>query len=152
MASSLQAHGRHASTEDQYETQEEIFSLDLLIDRVEELQRINQLEAIQELTRKNSLLQQVAVEYQRQWCCTIDLLDKAQEAVLVLQRTVEHFSAKNEAAERAWLASWGMKDLKQTCRQAIPADGSSIIWHVLVCTRTAAGRADKRSSSLRSCD
>ncbi|KAF3049107.1 hypothetical protein E8E11_008469 [Didymella keratinophila] len=109
MASSLRAHGRHVSTEDRYETQEEIFALDLLIDPVEELQRIDQLETIQELTRKNSLLQQVTVEYQRQWCCTIDLLDKAQEAVLVLQRTVEHFSAENEAAERAWLASWGIE-------------------------------------------
>ncbi|KAF3025165.1 hypothetical protein E8E12_000322, partial [Didymella heteroderae] len=101
MTSFLRSNGSHALLKDQDETQEEIFSLDLLIDRVEELQRIDQLEAIQKLTNKNSLLQQVAMEYQRQWCCTIELLEKTQEAVLVLQRAVEHFSAESEAAERA---------------------------------------------------
>ena len=121
MTSFLRGHGRRGSLEDQYDRQEETFSLDLLIDRVEELQRIDKLEAVQKLTRKNSLLQQVAVEYQRQWCCTIDLLEKTQEAILVLQRAVEHFSAENEAAERAWLASWGIErpevDLR-TCNSA----------------------------------
>jgi hypothetical protein len=121
MASSLRAHGRNAPTEDQYETHDETFSVDLLIDRVEELQRIDQLETIQELMRKNSLLQQVAIEYQRQWCCTIDLLDKAQEAVLVLQRTVEHFSTENEAAERAWLAAWGIERSETDLRTGNPA-------------------------------
>lgn len=121
MTSFLRGDGRHASREDQYEMQEEMFSLDLLIDRVEELQRIDKLEAIQKLTHENSLLQEVAVEYQKQWCCTIDLLEKTQEAVLVLQRVVEYFSAENEAAERAWLAAWGIErsevDL-QTCNFA----------------------------------
>ncbi len=121
MISSLRDNCRHAPPEDQYELQEETFSLDLLINRVEELQRIDKLEAIQKLTHENSLLQQVAVEYQRQWCCTIDLLEKTQEAVLVLQRAVEYFSAENEAAERAWLAAWGIErsevDLR-TCNLA----------------------------------
>jgi hypothetical protein len=54
---------------------EDFFSLDLLINRVEELQRLDQLEAIQNLTRRNSLLQVIITEYQRQWYCTIDLIE-----------------------------------------------------------------------------
>lgn len=84
---------------------EDVFSLDLLITRVEELQRLDQLEIIQELTLDNSLLQQVIVEYQRQWCCTIALLEKIQEAALELQKAVENCSAEYGAAERAWLAA-----------------------------------------------
>jgi hypothetical protein len=100
---------------------EGFFSLDLLINRVEELQRLDQLETIQNLTRKNSLLQEVVTEYQRQWYCTIDLIEKTQEAVFILQEAIQHFNVETEAAERVWLALWGIErpeaDL-QTCNPA----------------------------------
>lgn len=109
MASFRQHNETRRSPENQSGRREEVFSLDLLINRVEELQRIDKLETIRELTRRNALLQQVVAEYQRHWCCTIDLLEKIQEAVLTLQGAVEHFTAEREAAERAWLASWGIE-------------------------------------------
>ncbi|KAF2818272.1 hypothetical protein CC86DRAFT_309560 [Ophiobolus disseminans] len=89
--------------------EESIFSLDLLIHRVEELQRIDQLETLQNLTRQNSLLQDVVKEYQRRWCCTISLLEKTLEAVFSLQKAIKHFEIEREAAERVWLASWGIE-------------------------------------------
>jgi uncharacterized protein YbgA (DUF1722 family) len=101
---------------------ENFFSLDLLINRVEEIQRLDQLETIQNLTRKNSLLQDVVTEYQRQWYCTIDLIEKTQEAVLILQEVIQHFNVEIEAAERAWLASWGIQRPEADMKMCYPAD------------------------------
>ena len=89
--------------------QDKTFSLDLLISRIEELQRIDQLQAIKQLTHKNHLLQEVAVEYQKYWCRTIELLERTQDAVLELQGAIYHFSNENQAAEIAWLALWGIE-------------------------------------------
>ena len=87
---------------------EDVFSLDLLISRVEEIQRRDQLELIQKLSIDNSRLQHLVVAYQRQWCCTIELLEKTQEAVLLLQKTLERCFGESMTAERNWLAFWGM--------------------------------------------
>ena len=87
----------------------ETFSIDCLLQSVEEFQRRDQLETIQRLTYDNSLLQYLVVEYQKKWCRTIDLLEKAQEAVLLLQRMLEHCIREDVAAEREWLAFWGIK-------------------------------------------
>jgi hypothetical protein len=100
---------------------EDFFSLDLLINRVEELQRLDQLEAIQNLTRKNSLLQVIITEYQRQWYCTIDLIEKTQEALFVLQEAYQQFDKERDAAERAWLASWGIERLEVDLQRNNPA-------------------------------
>ena len=67
----------------------DIFSLDLLISRVEEMQRRGQLELLQKLSIDNSRLQHLVVAYQRQWCDTVELLEKMQEAVLLLHRALE---------------------------------------------------------------
>lgn len=85
------------------------FSLDLLINRVEELQRLDQLEAIQKLTRNNSLLQELATEYQRHRYCTIELIERLQEAISVLQEAMQEFHVARDIAERAWLATWGIE-------------------------------------------
>jgi len=88
----------------------EAYSIDCLIQRVEEFQRRDQLETIQRLMHDNSLLEYLVVEYQKKWCRTIDLLEKAQEAALLLQRLLEHCIREEVAAEREWLGFWGIKN------------------------------------------
>jgi hypothetical protein len=87
---------------------EPAFSIELLINRVEEVQRREQLEAIQKLTLDNSLLQQLVIQYQEQWCLTVDLLEKTHEAVLLMQKALERCMEEDIAAEQDWLAFWGI--------------------------------------------
>jgi hypothetical protein len=87
---------------------ETAFSIELLISRVEDVQRREQLEAIQKLTLDNSLLQQLVIQYQEQWCWTIDLLEKTHEAVLLMQKALEHCIEEDIAAEQDWLTFWGI--------------------------------------------
>lgn len=91
------------------DVQEEPFSLDVLINRIEELQRSDQLLTIERLTRKNHLLQRVAVQCQKHSCSTSELLEHTQHAVIELQIAVDRFCHENEAAERVWLATWGIE-------------------------------------------
>jgi hypothetical protein len=89
-------------------TLEPAFSIELLINRVEEVQRREQLEVIQKLTLDNSLLQQHVIHYQEQWCWTMDLLEKTHEAVLLMQKALEHCIEEDIAAEQDWLTFWGI--------------------------------------------
>ena len=68
----------------------DIFSLDLLISRVEEMQHL-------------------VVAYERQWCDTVELLEKTQEAVLLLQRALERCFGESMVAERHRLAFWSVE-------------------------------------------
>jgi hypothetical protein len=94
---------------------EEPFSIDLLLSRVEELQRSEKLETLQKLTHRNALLQQVVIDYQQQWCCTLALLEKTHEARLSVQKAMERCVNESAAAERTWLAYWGIK--KEHCKE-----------------------------------
>jgi hypothetical protein len=87
----------------------DIFSLDLLISRVEEMQRRGQLELLQKLSIDNSRLQHLVIAYQRQWCGTVELLGKTREAVLLLQRALERCFGESMVAERGRLAFWGIE-------------------------------------------
>jgi hypothetical protein len=106
---------------------EEPFSIDLLLRRLEqvqhnedpltlanriraeEVQRSEELAVLQKLTRRSVLLQQLIIDYQQQWCCMLNLLEKTNEAQKSVQKAVEHCVNQNAAAERAWLAYWGIK-------------------------------------------
>jgi hypothetical protein len=101
-------YGRNLFTVSDYQS-EEPFSIDLLLSRVEELQRSEKLVALQELTRKNVLLQQLVIDYQQQWCCALNLFEKTHEARLSVQKAMEHCVNESAAAERTWLAYWGIK-------------------------------------------
>jgi hypothetical protein len=87
----------------------EPFSIDLLLSRVEELQRSEKLVALQKLTQKNALLQELVIEHQQQWCCTLNLLEKTHEAQFRVQQAVAQCVNKSAAAERTWLGYWGQK-------------------------------------------
>jgi hypothetical protein len=88
---------------------EEPFSIDLLLSRVEELQRSEKLETLQKLTHRNALLQQVVIDYQQQWCYTLALLEKTHEGRQSVLKAMEQCVNESAAAERTWLAYWGIR-------------------------------------------
>jgi hypothetical protein len=70
------------------------------LNRVEELQRNEKLVTLQKLTHENALLQELGIEHQQQWCCTLNLLEKTYEAQLRVQQAVAQCVNKSAAAER----------------------------------------------------
>jgi hypothetical protein len=97
------------SSDNVNESTKHAFSIESLINRVDEVQRREQLETIQQITLDNSLLQQLIINYQDQWCCTVDLLEKSQEAALVLQKAIKHSIQEDVIAEKQWLSFWGIE-------------------------------------------
>jgi hypothetical protein len=97
------------------------FSIESLIKRVDEFQRRDHMETIEKLTIENSLLQHVTVEYQKNWCMTIEVLEKTHQAVLTLQKALENCVNEDIAAERQWLAFWGIKKECTTRQNYSPA-------------------------------
>jgi hypothetical protein len=100
---------------------EETFSIDLLLTRVEELQRSEKLESLQKLSRRNTHLQQIVIEYQSQWCCALNLLEKTYEARLSIQNTIEKCVNESAVAERIWLAHWGIKKEHPNNQKEVPS-------------------------------
>ena len=90
-------------------TLNETFSIETLIQRVEEFQKRDQLESLERVTRENFLLQRRLVRYQEYWCSTLDLLQKAHEVVQSMHNALEKYTREEIAAERDWLAFWGIK-------------------------------------------
>ncbi|KAH7111850.1 hypothetical protein B0J11DRAFT_512092 [Dendryphion nanum] len=99
----------------------EHFSIECLIKRVDEYQRRDHMETIERLTTENSLLQHVIVKYQKNWCWTIEILEKTHQAVLTLQKALEYCIDEDIAAERQWLAFWGIKKECTTRQNYNPA-------------------------------
>jgi hypothetical protein len=100
---------------------EETFSIDLLLTRVEELQRSEKLESLQKLSRRNTHLQQIVIEYQSQWCCALNLLEKTYEARLSIQNTIDKCVNESAVAERIWLAHWGIKKEHPKNQKELPS-------------------------------
>jgi hypothetical protein len=88
----------------------EPFSIQSLTRRVEEFQRMHQLEAIEKLAHENWLIQRQIVIYQKQYCWIIDVLEEAHRAMLSLQRALEYCIHENMAADQAWLEFRGTKE------------------------------------------
>jgi hypothetical protein len=99
-------------------TLEEIFSIGSLIQRVEEFQRRNELETLEKLTNEKSLLQRRIAHYRKSWSRTLELLQKVQEALLSMTTALEKCSQEKKAAEKDWLAFWGIiSELEKDSRQ-----------------------------------
>ena len=90
------------------EESSEDFSMESLLQRVGEFQKREQLETLRRLTMENSLLQKHIACYQESWCATLDLLQETYEAVLLMQHAFQRCSCEETAAERDWLAFWGI--------------------------------------------
>lgn len=100
-------------------TPEEIFSVGSLIQRVEEFQTRNQLETLEKLTNEKSLLHRRITFYRESWSRTLELLQKAQEALLSMSTALEKCCQEEKAAEKDWLAFWGIiSELEKDSRQA----------------------------------
>ena len=82
---------------------------DLLTQRVEEFQRMHQLETIERLTMENTTMQNAIVQYQKLWCSTLELIEQALEALQSLHRAFENCVSENVAAEEDWLKFWGIR-------------------------------------------
>jgi hypothetical protein len=78
----------------------EAASFELLAQRVEEFQRMHQLETIERLTTENTKMQNAIVKYQKLWCSTIELLEEAHQALQSLQRAFENCIDEDIAAEK----------------------------------------------------
>jgi hypothetical protein len=81
----------------------EASSFDLLTQRVEEFQRMHQLETIDRLTIENTTMQNAVVQYQKLCCSTPELLEQALEALQSLYRAFENCVNEDVAAEEDWL-------------------------------------------------
>jgi hypothetical protein len=92
----------------------------LLAQKVEEFQRMHQLEAIERLTIENTTLQNDIVNYQKLWCSTIELLEVAHQALQSLERAFGDCIDEDIAAEKDWLAFWGIKK-EYRCQNYSPA-------------------------------
>lgn len=86
------------------------FSIESLIDRVDEFQRRDYLETIERLNSENGLLQHLVLKYQRDWCFKIETFVKAQEAVLLLQKALEQSVKEGTAAAKDWLDFLGIRE------------------------------------------
>ena len=89
-------------------------SFDLLTQRVEEFQRMHQLEIIERLTTENTKMQNAILQYQKLWCSTLALLEQALEALQSLQMAVENCVNEDIAAEEDWLKFWGIRKGKES--------------------------------------
>lgn len=84
----------------------EPFSIESLIQRVDEFQKRDHLQSLEILARENNHLRSQILQYQREWCSLIDLLRKARESLLVMQRALGVCFKEQVVAERDWLAFW----------------------------------------------
>jgi hypothetical protein len=86
-----------------YPTNSEEFSMGTLIQRVEEFQRRDYLETLEKLTEENCPLQQLILRYRKYSCLMLDILEKAYEGVLVMQKVLNKCLEEERAVEQAWL-------------------------------------------------
>jgi hypothetical protein len=95
-------------------------SFDLLTRRVEEFQRMHQLETIERLTIENNTMQNAIVQHQKLWCSILELLDQTLVALQSLHRALENCFDEDIAAEEDWLKFWGIRKETQS-QQYSPA-------------------------------
>ena len=85
-------------------------SITSVLKRVEEDQKLGDLERLEMLTTENLSLQRQIIRYQKTWCALLDLAQKALEAHQRLTSMLEQGSREEIAVERDWLAFWGIQD------------------------------------------
>ena len=100
---------RHSVDASIPEESSEEFSIESLLQRVDEFQKREQLETIERLTTENSLLKENIARYQEGWCATVNLLREAYETVVLIQGAIKRYCHEETTAERDWLAFWGIQ-------------------------------------------
>jgi hypothetical protein len=88
----------------------EEFSIDSLLEKVEEFQRRQQLETIDRITMENSWLEYHIAQCWESSSRAMNLLPGIYRAIALLQNTLEGCRREDLAADRAWLAFWGISE------------------------------------------
>jgi hypothetical protein len=83
-------------------------SIESLLRRVDEFQKMEELETLDRLEKENATLRHQLLCYQRSCRATMDLFKEAFEAVLLIQTALQTCNEEEEKANRDWLAFWGV--------------------------------------------
>jgi hypothetical protein len=86
-----------------YPTNSEEFSLETLLQRVEEVQRRDHLDTLEKLTEENCSLQQRILRYRKYSCLTLNILETVYEGVLAMRKVLNECLEEEKAVEQAWL-------------------------------------------------
>jgi len=86
----------------------DVGSFDLLARMIEESQRMHQLKNIKKLATENTKMQNAILQYQELGCKTVELFEKAYQALQTLKRAFGNCVDEDIAAEKDWLTFWGI--------------------------------------------
>lgn len=86
------------------------FTIDALLERIEEFQNRTQLERIHRLNRENDILKEDIKRHKIARKKTATLLKEAFEAMKFLQSALERYGLETTITEKEWLLFWGIYD------------------------------------------
>ncbi|KAF8856251.1 hypothetical protein BDZ45DRAFT_594457 [Acephala macrosclerotiorum] len=99
----------------------EEFSIGALLGRVNEFQRRQELDTLERITMENSWLEHHIARCRETSSRTIKLLHGIYQAVALMQNTLEKCRRQDLAADRAWLAFWGIHNEHPSSLEEHPA-------------------------------
>jgi hypothetical protein len=82
--------------------------MEYLVRQVSEMKRAQELQTISILMKENQLLWKEVAICRRLWNGIIVMMTEAIEAMKCIETALENFSTETAAAERDWLAFWGI--------------------------------------------
>ena len=83
-------------------------SINSLIRRVDDFQKVTEIETLERLDTENALLRDLISAYRRNWSHTMYFLEEAQAALMTLHKALSFCISEEIAAERAILGFWGI--------------------------------------------
>ncbi|KAI1439509.1 hypothetical protein F5Y02DRAFT_405595 [Annulohypoxylon stygium] len=96
-------------------TSSDNFSLDILARQIDHYQATGRHhQTIERLTTENILLIRLIVVYQKNQLKLADILEQTQRALATLEKAIQHCADEEVAAEKDWLAFWGIEKVPVT--------------------------------------
>jgi hypothetical protein len=89
--------------------EEEEFSIDGLLKKLEVFQRRQQLETLERIIMENSWMEHHIARYRESLSRTMKVLQEVYKAVALIQNGLEKCRQEESEADRAWLAFWGIR-------------------------------------------
>ncbi|KAH8650383.1 hypothetical protein BGZ60DRAFT_343965, partial [Tricladium varicosporioides] len=86
------------------------FSIDDLLERVEEFQRRQQLETLERITTENSWLEYHIARHRQGSTRAMNLLQEIYDAVALIQKALQQCRLDEIKANQSWLAFWGVRE------------------------------------------
>jgi hypothetical protein len=84
-------------------------SIESLLKRVDEYQRMQQRETLDRLEKEKAALRRQLLCCQRSYRATMGLVKEAFEAVVLMQTALQTCNEEEEKADSDWLAFWGIR-------------------------------------------